>query len=604
MSSSAPPAGAQARAARPGRAAVRGWPFAWKLRAGMGVLLLIATLGLAAMLAATQRARTRAHELSAREMAGLGLVLNIDRDAYQAVLALGQAADATDPAETRRWLGFYAENIGQTADRLQRYAALEGLPENRAAMARAALAARERLAQRGGQLAARIAAAPGQPGDAAQAAAVVATLDSFRVVLGEMEAAQDSAGEALTVGVDRAGAAAVATGVGCLLALLGAGLLLSRLLSRSVAEPVTRVAERARRIAAGDLTGGEEEVRGGDEVAEMGHAFNRMAADLRSVIGQIQRTGAVIGGHGAEISTLSEETRGAVEHLNTAVAQITAGAEEQAASAQEAHNHTEEIAAALGGIAEGTARTTAALRESVAAARRGGETVRAIASATGAVGRVADENTAQVRQLSRHSARIDTFVRAITAIAEQTNLLALNAAIEAARAGEAGRGFAVVAGEVRKLAEDAAGAAADTVTVVSEMQRDIDLTVAAIERSAESVRDTAGRADEAGGALDAIFHALEESERVVLAMAAETSDISRRVRETTGMIGDVASVAEENAAAAQEMAALAGQLEASMATIAGLAGGTGADGAHTGDSLRALSARLGALVSRFRVEAA
>jgi len=573
----------------------------------MGLLLLIAALGVAAMLASANQARARAHDLAAREMAGLGLVLNIDRDAYQAVLALSRAAHAADAGEMRRWLGFYAENIGQTDERLHRYAALEGLPESRAAMAREALDARERLARDGGRLAERIAAAPESAGreDPAQETAVVADLDGFREVLGRMEAAQDSAGEALTRGVDRAGSATVATGVACLLALLATGLLLSRLLSRSVADPVTRVAHRARRIAEGDLTGGDEEVRGGDEVAEMGRAFNRMAADLRSVIGQIQRTGMVLDGHGAEISTLSEETRGAVEHLNTAVAQITAGAEEQAASAQEAHNHTEEIAAALGGIAAATERTTAALRESVATARASGETVRAIAQATGAVGRVADENTAQVRQLSRHSARIDTFVRAITAIAEQTDLLALNAAIEAARAGEAGRGFAVVAGEVRKLAEDAAGAAASTVTVVSEMQRDIDLTVAAIERSAAGVRDTAGRAAEAGGALDAIFRALEESERVVHAMAADTRDISQRVRETTGMIGDVAAVAEENAAAAQEMAALAGQLEAGMFTIAQLAGGTGAnDGDHAADSLRALSARLGALVSRFRVEAA
>jgi methyl-accepting chemotaxis protein len=196
-----------------------------------------------------------------------------------------------------------------------------------------ALEARERLAARGGRIATRLAAAPpgGAAADPAEEAALVADLDSFRVVLGKMEDAQDSAGKALTRSVDRSGAAAQWTGVGCLLALLGTGLLLSRVLGRSVAGPVTRVAEGARRIADGDLAGDDVEVRGGDELAEMARAFNRMAADLRGVIGRIQRTGATLGGHAAEISGLTWETRSAVEHLNQAVEQITAGAQEQAA---------------------------------------------------------------------------------------------------------------------------------------------------------------------------------------------------------------------------------------------------------------------------------
>jgi len=43
-------------------------------------------------------------------MAGLGLVLNIDRDGYQAVLGLNRATHATTDADARRWLAFYAEN--------------------------------------------------------------------------------------------------------------------------------------------------------------------------------------------------------------------------------------------------------------------------------------------------------------------------------------------------------------------------------------------------------------------------------------------------------------------------------------------------------------
>ena len=579
----------------------RDWPFAWKLRAGVSVLLLVAAVGAVAMLAAVQRARSLTGTLTARDMAGLGLILNIDRDGYQARLALDQATHAATPEETKKALDFYAENIGQTQERLNRYRALPDLPADRRAVAEQATAQRARFAEIGARMAARLAAAPvGARENAAEEGELQASLDSFRVFLGQLEDAQQASGDALGASVAASGTAAMAIGLASLLVLALTGYLLSRVLHRGVAGPVTRVSEAAGRIAAGDLTGATLPVSSRDEVGVMARSFNRMAGDLRAVIAEIQRTGATLASHSAEIASLTGETRTGVEHLNGAVAQITAGAEEQSAAAQHVYGQTGEISGALGNIAVGTERMAASIRDSVAAARGGGETVRAIARATGDLGRVAHENTEQVRRLQRHSARIEEFVRAITEVAEQTNLLALNAAIEAARAGEAGRGFAVVADEVRKLSESASGAASHTVSVVAEMQRDIDETVVSIERSAAGVQETAGRAAEVGGALDAIFHALEESERVVQGLADETRTISGRVNETAGMIGDVAAVAEENAASAEEMAALAEQLESTMASISLLAGGSRA-GDGGADSLNVLAERLSSLVSRFRV---
>jgi methyl-accepting chemotaxis protein len=582
----------------------RDWPFAWKLRGAVVFLLVIAALGTAAMLGYARQGRGLTRDLATRELAGLGLVLNIDRDGYQAVLGLAEATRAADAAGRETWVRFYRENAAQTAERLNAYLALPGLSDERARSAREAREARDRFAERGDALARAIEG--GAAGDAGALDAVVAELDAFRERLDRMETTHAEAGAAVTKEADAAGAAAQWAGLFSLLGLLAAGLVIAWALDRAVRHPVTRVAAAARRIAAGDLTGAEVRVGTRDEVGQLARAFNRMSRDLRGLIGQIQRTAGTLAGHGGEISSLTWETQGAVQHLNSAVAQITAGAEEQSAAVQEAAGRMGEIAGAAEGMTAGAERVAASIRQTVEAARRGGDTVTGIARATADVGRVVLENTGQVRGLRRHSLQVQEFVETITGIAAQTNLLALNAAIEAARAGEAGRGFSVVAEEVRKLAEGAAAAASRTVVVVGDMQREIDQTVSGIEASAGQVEGTTGRAREVGEALEAIFRALETAEAEVVALHGETRRISGQVGDTRAMIGSVAAVAEENAAAAQEMAALAEELEARMTAVAALSGGPGDEAGRVGETetLSALAVRLRDLVSSFRVDEA
>ncbi len=113
----------------------------------------------------------------------------------------------------------------------------------------------------------------------------------------------------------------------------------------------------------------------------------------------------------------------------------------------------------------------------------------------------ADAALTTVQTLESASAQIQQAVNLIAQVAGQTRLLALNATIEAARAGDAGRGFAVVAGEVKNLADEtsassaditdqvgaaqaAANAAAQAISLISQVIGDIDNQVSAVAEAA------------------------------------------------------------------------------------------------------------------------
>ena len=64
----------------------------------------------------------------------------------------------------------------------------------------------------------------------------------------------------------------------------------------------------------------------------------------------------------------------------------------------------------------------------------------------------------------------------------------MNAAIEAEKAGEQGRGFLVVAREIRRLADQTAGATVDIEEMVREMQSAVGAGVMEMDRFSEKVR--------------------------------------------------------------------------------------------------------------------
>ena len=171
--------------------------------------------------------------------------------------------------------------------------------------------------------------------------------------------------------------------------------------------------------------------------------------------------------------------------------------------------------------------------------------------------------TAQnVQILTERYSDIESMVNIIQGIADQTNLLALNASIEAARAGEHGKGFAVVADEVKKLAELTKQSTEEisdhiqqfktiTQSVLIEMNMNTEKVatgaskVQSISESLVEVRNETGKVLNDVQLVDSITQNMVSTANHVNQSILQTTNVSRRVVESTSVVQQAANVQED-----------------------------------------------------------
>ena len=277
--------------------------------------------------------------------------------------------------------------------------------------------------------------------------------------------------------------------------------------------------------------------RGAQARLEM--AILSQEARLKTCLTRLQDTAEQLTEQARQADTLAHHSSSGLERQRVETEQVATAVNQMAATTQEVANNVQ--------------RTADATRQANELTRRGrsvaSETREAIQRLSASVG----ETGLAVSQLAQDSNEIGGVVDVIKGIADQTNLLALNAAIEAARAGEMGRGFAVVADEVRSLAQRTAESTEQIHGLIAKLQQTAEGAVSAME---------VGRRQ-----------ADEGVERVLLADQA-LSGISDSV-------ANIADMANQIAAAAEEQSAVAEEINRNIATIAQLADQTSDEAQRT-----------------------
>lgn len=357
--------------------------------------------------------------------------------------------------------------------------------------------------------------------------------------------------------------------IGGLLIALG----IAVMISGNIVRPIRNLMEQMKKVSEGDLRV-KVDVRGKDEIAVLGTAFNSMITGQRKIIKNVLESAENVSSASEELSASAEESTAGMEEITAAVQEISFGMQENAANTKETSESAIEVAASSKVVSNLAVKGAYESKKVKELSSKSKENVKHSLNAMSNIGTGFNEIVAAIHHLRESSEKIGVITETINNIADQTNLLALNAAIEAARAGSHGAGFAVVADEVRKLAEQSSAAIEGIGTLIETIQIGTIQAAEKVEIGTKQVNEGTELSNgvfmdlneiekaviQLDGIIEHIAAATEQQSAAMEQVAKFTESITRITNVSLESTNNIASSTEQQNAAMQELSATSGEL--------------------------------------------
>ncbi|MBQ4831733.1 methyl-accepting chemotaxis protein [Pseudoalteromonas sp. MMG010] len=306
---------------------------------------------------------------------------------------------------------------------------------------------------------------------------------------------------------------------------------MSYLLARSLASPLSNMASLFSRLGTGDANLAYRlPPSNQSELESLSNGFNQFIEKIETAINQVANESHDIKNSCDHVFQQSKRNSSALDTQKEQTISVAAAINEMGSTVQD-----------IAQSAATTAKLTDTSRENTS------QTHDQVMNSQKAITSLAtdiDMITEQVTSLSQKTLDIASIVDSISGISEQTNLLALNAAIESARAGEHGRGFAVVADEVRALANRTSQSTNEIQKMIEELTVISEQVVSEINHSKSQAQESVQSMQSSVELLDAISENANQVNDMATLIATATEQQSNVVHDISQNIEQISDISD------------------------------------------------------------
>lgn len=344
-------------------------------------------------------------------------------------------------------------------------------------------------------------------------------------------------------------------------------LILGILTAEGIIKPIDSLLNIVTNISKGNLNVKVIENITNDEIGKLIREVNIMLGSLKDIISRSIKSSEVLNNLANSVNSSIDQASMAMEQISSTIQGVASGAQETANNVTSASSAVETMSKRVEELSQNASIVEKTTQSAVDLTKEGQRVVDELNKGFSRTTQATNSIVTVMNELEQTAGEIGRIVETIMSISSQTNLLALNAAIEAARAGEAGRGFAVVADEVRKLAEESNQSAQRISQFIDEIRNRITLAAQSTDEAVKTISTQV----EIGTGVTETFNRIAQANHKISQMIQEiNSGIISLVddgRKISDAIQGVAAIAQENAASSEEVSAAVEEMTATVEDI-------------------------------------